>query len=175
MRTKKILDTYLKEISNGDKEALSNLFMETKTAVYSYILSIVKNKFWAEEIMQDTYVSIYQNANLYKNYGKPLAWILTIAKNNSLLKLKSEKNNLDCDTYKEKIGKEDDYIVDEMFLNYLFHDIQKTDREIILLHAVAGFRHREIAEYLQLPLGTVLSKYKRTINKLKEKYKEDII
>jgi RNA polymerase sigma-70 factor (ECF subfamily) len=41
------------------------------------------------------------------------------------------------------------------------------ERQIVVLHAVAGFRHREIAALLELPLPTVLSKYSRALKKLK--------
>ena len=41
------------------------------------------------------------------------------------------------------------------------------ERQIVVLHAAAGFRHREIADMLGLPLPTVLSKYHRTLKKLR--------
>ena len=41
------------------------------------------------------------------------------------------------------------------------------EREIVLLHAVTGLKHREIAQLLELPLSTVLSKYHRGLKKLK--------
>ena len=46
------------------------------------------------------------------------------------------------------------------------------ERQIIVLHVVSGFKHREIAKMMNLPVGTVLSKYKRTINKLQALQKE---
>ena len=42
------------------------------------------------------------------------------------------------------------------------------EREIVMLHALSGFKHREIAEYMNLPLATVLSKYRRAVKKLKK-------
>ena len=44
---------------------------------------------------------------------------------------------------------------------------------MVVLHAVAGLRHREIAQLLGLPLSTSLSKYARALKKLKHLYKED--
>lgn len=46
------------------------------------------------------------------------------------------------------------------------------ERRIFLLHAVAGFKHREIAEFMELPLATVLSKYSRAVKKMR-KYLEE--
>ena len=43
------------------------------------------------------------------------------------------------------------------------------ERQIVALHALSGFRHREIAEVLELPLATVLSKYHRALKKLRSR------
>jgi RNA polymerase sigma-70 factor (ECF subfamily) len=45
--------------------------------------------------------------------------------------------------------------------------LSDTERQIVVLHAVSGFKHREIAAHLGLPLATVLSKYYRAIKKMK--------
>ena len=168
----KLLDTYLEGIKEGNKDSLANLYNETKSSVYAYALSILKNKVLAEEVLQDTFINIYENANLYNSKNKPLAWILTITRNNALMKIKKEKNNIDIDLFKEVISNTKDNIDNKLFLSYLFEHVSDTDREIVLLHAVSGFHHREIASFLNLPLGTVLSKYKRTLNKLKLVAKE---
>ncbi len=53
-------------------------------------------------------------------------------------------------------------------------DILKEDeRQIVLLHASAGLKHREIAADLQMPLATVLSKYNRAMKKLKQYLREE--
>ena len=49
------------------------------------------------------------------------------------------------------------------------------ERQIVMLHAVAGFRHRETAALLTLPLPTVLSKYQRALKKLRTILKEETI
>ena len=83
----KLLDIYLERIKDGDKLSLENLYNLTKDSVYAYSLSILKNKHLAEEVLQDTYINIYENANLYNSRNKPLAWILTITRNNCLKKI----------------------------------------------------------------------------------------
>ena len=42
------------------------------------------------------------------------------------------------------------------------------ERQIVILHAVSGFKHREIAALLELPLSTVLSKYNRALKRLRQ-------
>ena len=169
----KLLDIYLERIKDGDKLSLENLYNLTKDSVYAYSLSILKNKHLAEEVLQDTYINIYENANLYNSRNKPLAWILTITRNNCLKKINKEKKHIDIDLFRETLSNTKDNIDDKLFLSYLFEHISDEDREIVLLHAIAGFKHREIAKFLNLPIGTVLSRYKRCLNKLKDIAKEE--
>ena len=169
----KILDNLIKNIASGNKEALSSLYNATKTSVYGYILSILKNKHLAEETLQDTYVKIWENAYLYKSKEKPLAWIFTIARNISLMKIRKEKNHIDVDDLKDVLSVSKTNIDDRLFLSYLFSNVTEEERTIVILHVVGGLKHHEIAKMMNIPLGTVLSKYKRTINKLKNIAKED--
>ena len=58
-------------------------------------------------------------------------------------------------------------------LEELLATLNDDERQIIMLHAVAGFKHREIADLLNLKLSTVLSKHHRGLKKLKENYKKE--
>ena len=78
---KSLIENYIKDISKGDKEALSKLYEVTKSSVYGFALSILKNMHDAEDVLQEVYVKIYENASLYQANKKPLAWILKITKN----------------------------------------------------------------------------------------------
>ena len=55
----------------------------------------------------------------------------------------------------------------------LFEVLSTEERTIVVLHDLWGFRHREIAEILDVPTGTVLSKYHRSIKKLREKARSE--
>lgn len=57
---------------------------------------------------------------------------------------------------------------DKLVLTECMNRLSDTERQIVILHVVAGFRHREIAGILDTPLPTVLSKYSRAIKKLKK-------
>ena len=49
-------------------------------------------------------------------------------------------------------------------------NLSDEERQIVMLHAVSGFKHREIARLLEMPLSTVLSKYNRAMKKLRKIY-----
>ena len=61
---------------------------------------------------------------------------------------------------------------DRLVLEEAFRVLGDTERQVILLHAVTGLKHREIASLLDLPLGTVLTGYHRGIRKLRRELEE---
>lgn len=163
------LDKLISEISSGQKEALRIFYDETKKAVYSYALSILKSHHDAEDVMQDTYITVFTAADQYKSQGKPLAWVLTITKNLALKKIKKRKDSYDdLEDFDVEVPGTDGYITAEnrILIESLLLVLGEADRQIVVLHAVSGLKHREIAGMLGLPLATVLSKYNRSLKKL---------
>ena len=138
-------EEFLRRVALGDREAFHQLYLETGRSVYSFILSILKNPQDAEEVLQETYLKIWTSAGSYKPQGKPLAWMFTIARNLCYMKFRDQKRMAD-------VG------LDELSMG----DV----RQIVLLHAFAGLKHREISANLGIPLSTVLSKYNRAMKKL---------
>ncbi len=171
------LDEYIKRLAQGDKGALEKIYHETRTAVYAFSLSITKNPADSEDVLQETYLKIWVNAGSYKPKGTPMAWILTIVKNLSLMKLREKKKHQDLEPEEwdlavhlpDTMGTIDDRHLLEAALNLLSEE----ERKIILLHAVSGLKHREIADLLDMALATVLSKYHRGLKKLR-KYIEGV-
>ena len=76
-----VIDQCLISLANGNNDAMDSLYVIIKNDIYAYALSKVRNKFDADDIMQDTFLKIYENAKLYKPMGKGLAWIFTIETN----------------------------------------------------------------------------------------------
>ena len=165
---KSLLEKYILDISLGSKDALSNLYHLTKSSVYGFALSILKDFHEAEDVLQEVYIKIYENASSYQANGTPLTWILTITKNLALMKLRKAKNHMDVDELKEVLADHKAISENLALLSYVFEHISDEERNILLLHAVSGFKHREIAKMLGIPLATVLSKYNRTIKKIKK-------
>lgn len=171
-----LLDHYLAEIATGNQEALADLYRQTKASVYSFSLSILKNAQDAEDVLHDCYVQVYLAAESYQSLGKPLAWILTIAKNLCRKRLREQTHSADLPEEDwlsslpapEQLGTEE-----RILLQSCLSRLSKQEQQIVILHAVSGFRHREIASLLSLPLSTVLSKYHRAIKKLQHYLREE--
>ena len=150
-----LMELDLAAVAAGSTEALERLYNTAKAAVYSYSLSVLRNVQDAEDVLHDCFVNIFTAAAGYRPHGKPMAWIITIAKNLCFARLRQHNRQ-------EQLPDEDwsEMLADNAGLS--------NEDRIVVLHAVAGFKHREIASVTGMPLATVLSKYRRAIAKLRE-------
>ena len=167
----RVKDRLIFGIAQGGRAELELLYRQVSPAVYAYALSILKNFSAAEDVMQDAFVSIAQNAAGYRSQGKPMAWIMTITRNLALMRLqKKESRNLPIDDYTELACGRDMYSETDnrLMLKTALGALSEEERQIVTLHGVAGIKHREIAELLDMPLSTVLTKYKRALEKMKK-------
>ena len=176
VRDRQVLETLLGEIAAGNQEALAQLYRRARTAVYGLALSYVKNAQDAQDLTQDTFVRVWDAAPQYRPQGSPMGWVLTIARNLSLMKLREgqRKGELEEEQWNAipaqapGISHEDRLLVQNALAA-----LEEQERRIVVLHAVTGLKHREVAALLELPLATVLSKYHRGLRKLKLRLEGD--
>lgn len=166
------LQHWIKRIGQGDRDALEKLYHATGTAVYAYALSIVKNPQDAEDVLQDCYVAIFRSAGSYRPQDKPMAWIITIAKN-LCLKLLRRQQRYTCLDSTELFPQLEADPTDKLMLQSCMKVLTTEEQQIVILHAVAGCTHRQIGQILSLKHGTVLSKYHRAIRKLRSCMREE--
>ena len=169
-RPAEIEDGLLLRIAQGKKEAFSTLYRLAARPVYAYALSVLKNPQDAEDVLQDTFLKVRSAAGTYVPQGRPMAWIMTIARNLCLMKLRRQRH---LSVYPlEEARREADFslienLEDRIVVQTAVRVLSEEECQIIVLHAVTGWKHREIAGLLELPLSTVLSKYHRGLKKLK--------
>ncbi len=168
--TDKTIETLLRAVADGQTQALAELYRKTDTAVYAYALSILKNAHDAQDVMQTCYIKIFHHAGDYRPNGKPMAWILTIVKNLCLNILRTERKVLPLE--ETVYLRADTGADDRLLLQACMQELNDEERQIVILHAIAGFKHREIAQYLSMSVSTVLSKYHRAMQKMKRKVLE---
>ncbi len=169
-RVDKALQGLVLGMAAGDKEKLAEFYNKTRSAVYGYSLSILKNAYDAEDVLQETYLRAWASAEKYQPKGSAMSWVLTIAKNLSLMKLRDHKKTDDLEPEQwAAIPAPDDRVTaeDREILNKALTILAEDERQIVMLHAVAGLKHREIATLLDIRPSTVLSKYSRALKKLR--------
>jgi RNA polymerase sigma-70 factor (ECF subfamily) len=165
------LSNILKNIAAGDKNAMKELYDSMSKDIYTFLLMFCKDKFTAEDALQETLISIYENAGSYRVFKNPKAWILTIAKNKAVSIIRKNAHTADIDNSADETAVQtestENIVLDKIQADMLLSVLSEEDKKIVILHTVYGFKHREIAEIMEMPPGTVAWRYKQSIEKMK--------
>lgn len=169
------------KIANGDDAAFTELYYASYRQIYGFLLALTKNKEDAEDLLQNTYIRIRNGSHLYRKQGTPMTWMCAVAKNQFLdfVRKKSKGVSVDFDEVEKYVSeglgtgvKQHKDVENEMVLEKAFEILNKQERTIVVLHMIDGLKHREISKITGIPLSTVLSKYNRSLKKLREFIKE---
>lgn len=157
-------------LQRGDESAFEEIYNETKRGLFAFISSICRDYHMAEDMMQTAYVRLRTTIASYRAGSNAYAWLYTIAKNLTLNELARRKRELSVDVEEDpsKFGVyslEADGSPVTAVMNAVLNE---TERQIVSLHVMSGFKHREIAEILEKPLGTVLWTYNNALAKMKK-------
>lgn len=167
----KNLDILMDKIKEGDENAFEVLYINTKDKVFYLILSILKSYQLSEDVLQDTYIKVRLNIQKYKS-SNPLAWIMTIARNLALNVYNKHKKECQLNEINQK-----EFVTEESFASFynielMVKNLSNIEKEIVILHALHNFKHKEIAKIVNKPLGTVLWIYSKAMKKLKAELSE---
>lgn len=165
-----VLEALLARIAAGDRDALGEIYELTHGAVFGFAMSMSHTPADAEDILHDTYLAVFSSAGNYSAKGKPMAWIMTIAKNLARMRMRKAKRLVDApdnDWSSYLSAKHGVSPYERILLQTAMKVLSDDEQQIVMLHAVSGMKHREIAKILDMPTATVLSKYSRAIKKLR--------
>ena len=169
-------DGLILELQKGNEKAFERLYQLYSESIYGIIFSIVKDEKIAEEVLQDTFLKIWDNAKSYNSdKGRFFTWILNIARNSSIDKIRSKsfknkKQNLKSDNFVDILEAKTNFSskIDAIGLNKYINMLQPVCKQLIDLLFFKGYTQKETAEELEMPLGTVKTKNRTCINKLRE-------
>lgn len=167
-------DALIQSIAAGDHAAFHRLYELAAGSIYGFALSITQNTQDAEDVLQDTLLAVYTKAGSYDPQKKPMAFVLTIAKNYAISRRRKRETAVldELPLVDEAAMSRVAQIEDRALITALLEHLDGEERQIVMLHAVAGLKFREIADLLSHPLGSTLSRYHRAIQKLRSAAKE---
>lgn len=168
------LDRLLLAAGQGDRAAFAGLYEAARGAVYAAALGMLRDPHAAQDLCQDAFVRIWESAPRYRSEGSPMAWMLTITRNLARMALRGagRQQTLTEEEWAALPGGGEPG-EDALVLREALQCLDAEERQVILLHAVSGLKHREIAALMERPLSTILSKYQRGLKKLKNRLKGD--
>ena len=165
---RKDYDSIIIMATQGDREALGELYDDLHKGIYALALSITKSSQTAEDVVQDTFVRICSSGTVFKSRGFGKAWVYKIARNLALTTYKNAKRQVPDEDI-EQVSTEttvEDSTINKVVLENALTNLSDKERQVVMLHAVAGMLHAEIASVLDIPVGTVKWRYSKAIKKL---------
>lgn len=165
------LDQLIKKCKKQDPRAQEQLYKLFGSKLFSLCLKYSNNYASAEDTLQDSFITIFNKIEQYKNQGSFEGWLKRITINTALQKFRKQK-------VFEIVGEEQiedvevDVNEDEISLDFLLSTIQELPdryRLVFNLYVLDGYSHKEIASMLEISVGTSKSNLARARNILKEK------
>ena len=169
------LEQKIAQLLDGDNRAFDYIYEQTNRPVYFAILYIVHDKMHAEDILQETYVRAIRSLQSYSPGTNFSAWLARIGKNLALNHLKRERREVatDFSTAPHLYGSQ------ETNLPYIFDAaariLSEEEYKIIMLCHVSGYKRREVAQMLGMPVATVTWKNNEALKKLRRTLQEEAV
>jgi RNA polymerase sigma-70 factor, ECF subfamily len=161
----------------ADRHAFSQLYEATKAKLFAVSLRIVRERHLAEEVLQDSFVSIWNNADGYATAkSAPMTWMTAIVRNRSLDLLRRPHLEVQDDEDFFTLNLEDDALSpqdllsqsrDKVRVENCMKGLDGEQLQTISLAFFQGLSHSEVADHLGKPLGTVKTHIRRGLQKLK--------
>lgn len=160
----------------GDIEAFRKLYSAYGPRVKAYMMRQGADPGTAEELAQETLLMVWRKAALYSgDKGSATTWIFTIARNLRIDRLRRELTWVNLPDGFDETPSEDalpDDVLSEQERKSRVHEALETlpveQFEVVQMSYIDGLSHSEIAERLNLPLGTVKSRMRLAYNKIRE-------
>ncbi len=177
------LAALIRSLASGDQSAMTPLYDSTSRLVYGLVLRILGEPPAAEEVLLDVYTQVWRQASSYdETRGAPLAWMTTIARSRAIdrlrsgmqeQRLKQPLESADTSTATAATSAVDFAVASEMqkLVRAALAALPQEQREVIEMAYYGGFSHSEIVLKLGQPLGTIKTRTRLGMMKLREALK----
>jgi RNA polymerase sigma-70 factor, ECF subfamily len=161
----------------ADLDQNARLYEATKSKLFAVSLRIVKERHLAEEVLQDSFVSIWNNAAGYATAkSAPMTWMTAIVRNRSLdlirrphVEMQDDEDFFTLNLEDDSLGPQDLLLQsrDKARVENCMKGLDGEQLQTISLAFFNGLSHSEVADHLGKPLGTVKTHIRRGLQKLK--------
>ncbi len=173
MKTHNIQTQLIKSAKKGKQKAIRQLYEQYVQAMYNTCIRMLGNKHDAEDVVQEAFISAFNNLQRFDENNHFGAWLKRIVINKAIDFLRTTKRNF-IDVDEVAIAANDDnepdnINIDFTELNKHIQTLPEKARVVFNLYLLEGYRHKEIAEMLNISESTSKSQYTRAKQLLKQK------
>lgn len=169
-----LLPSLLAATSRGDHDGFRELYEATAPKLLGIVLRITQNRAVAEEVLQETYLKIWLNAERFTaEAGHPMAWLATIARNRAIDRVRSErvdrfKDAGDDEGFLDRLPStgDTDPVMREAIRTCLA-ELDDDARRCVVLAYCSGYSREELAGSMERPVGTIKTMLHRSVRTLR--------
>lgn len=170
------IEALIARVTLDDRSALSELYDLTQAKLFAVSLRVLGERQAAEDAMHDTYVKIWKNADRYQVTGhSPMTWLITIARNTAIDRLRARRSHADVGAYSETLGssaptpEQSTLVASDAKRIVECLDTLPSDRRAAITGAyLDGRTYAELADAAKVPLNTMRTWLRRGLSALKE-------
>lgn len=163
-------------LQRHDKIAAEALYDMYSSSLYGVIIRIVQHTELAEDLLQETFVKIWNSSSSYNSdKGRLFTWMVNIARNLSIDKIRSKdyknqtKNHeLEINVTSIDAARNTSYMPDLLGVKDLVNKLKPEQKVILDLVYFKGYTHLEAADELSIPLGTIKTRLRMGIMQLRK-------
>jgi len=184
--TSMIDPTLLARVAKGDQQAFSQLYDHSSTLLFTLAVRILGNREEAAELLQDVYLEVWRKVSRYNvGRGTPIAWLVTLTKSRAIDRLRARAsrgyraiNPLEAGTTAQMADPGPSPLETQadqelrMAVGTAVGGLPQAQQQAIELAYYEGLSHAEIAARLNQPLGTVKTRIKLGMSKLRESLRQ---
>ena len=172
-----VLSALLARCALGDKHAFNTLYRSTSAKLFALALRILRRQDWAEDVLQDAYINIWQHAaDFARDKAAPMTWITHIVRNRALDYLRRPQREEFADEDTQENWRDDSVDLlqrlsasrEAKVLTDCFARLEAKQRQTIALAFWQGLAHSELAQHLQQPIGTIKTWVRRGLASLRK-------
>ena len=162
----------MSRVQSGDGTALEELYKGMHESVFFYALRLCGNYDAAQDVMQDTFVTLMRKSSLYRAEEKGRAWIFTVARNLVVDLQRKQSRTESFEVMPEMPGADDFTVQADTQIDALgmLDGLSAREKNIVLLRLLGDMTLTEVAAELNIPKGTVFWTYNNAVRKMRKQY-----
>lgn len=166
-------------LQQQDEKGFNYLYDNYAAAIYGIVTKVVFEKEYADEIIQDVFVKIWKNISQFDpEKGRLYTWMINLARNTAIdyIRSKGFQNQQKNQSIPEFVNESEQYSVnvevDHIGLKNILANLKPEWGELIELAYFQGYTQQEIAERLDIPIGTIKTRTRNALIELKRLLKD---
>lgn len=170
------LEKLIAQVALGNQAAFSLLYDKTCGKLLAVCLRVLNERAIVEDAMQEVYVKVWNNAQRYQVTGhSPMTWLITIARNTAIDKLRARRSDSDISDYSERIAAQEPTpeqsavaASESRRILQCLEDLHPNRREAVVGAYLQGQSYQQLSDQFNVPLNTMRTWLRRGLQALRE-------